>query len=154
MRLLFKLLQMKIKFTWGTGIFITIIMFVTFFVSFIIFSLTQDINLVSKDYFPEEIAYGSKLEKIRNADALKNKITIEQKDNLLIIHYPKKNKNLSGIIKLYFVKNSNFDIDINIKIADNKQIINIEKYKKGRYYIKIDWKFNEIEYFQKFNITF
>ena len=92
---------MKIKFTWGTGIFITIIIFVSFFTSFIIFSLTQDINLVSKDYFPEEIAYGQKLDKIKNADALKDKITIEQKEDQLVIFYPKnyENENIKGIIK-------------------------------------------------------
>jgi len=145
---------MKIKFTWGTGLFITIIIFVSFFISFILFSLTQDINLVSKDYFPEEIAYGTKLAKIRNADALKEKITIEQKENQLIIFYPKtfENQELSGIVKFYFVTNSKFDIDIEIKIAENKQIINLHKYKKGRYYIQIDWRVNETEYFQEFKI--
>lgn len=146
---------MKIKFTWGTGIFITIIIFVSFFTSFIIFSLTQDINLVSKDYFPEEIAYGQKLDKIKNADALKDKITVEQKENKLIIIYPQnfKNKNISGKIKFYYVTDSKFDIDIDINITDHKQIINLLKYKKGRYYLQIDWKNIETEYFQEFKIT-
>ncbi len=146
---------MKIKFTWGTGLFITIIIFVSFFTSFIIFSLTQDINLVSKDYFPEEIAYGNKLEKIKNADVLKDKITIEQKESQLIIFYPKtfENQNLSGKIKFYYVTDSKSDINLEINITDNKQIVNILKYKKGRYYLQIDWKVNETGYFQEFKIT-
>ena len=146
---------MKIKITWGTGIFITIIIFVSFFTSFIIFSLTQDINLVSKDYFPEEIAYGQKLDKIKNADALKDKIKIEQKESKLIIIYPQnfKNKNISGKIIFYYVTDSKFDIDIDINITDHKQIINLLKYKKGRYYLQIDWKNIETEYFQEFKIT-
>lgn len=146
---------MKIKFTWGTGIFITIIIFVSFFTSFIIFSLTQDINLVSKDYFPEEIAYGQKLDKIKNADALKDKITIEQKEDQLVIFYPKnyENENIKGIIKFYYITDSKFDIEIKINFTDHKQIINLLKYKKGRYYLQIDWKNIKTEYFQEFKIT-
>ena len=146
---------MKIKFTWGTGIFITIIIFVSFFTSFIIFSLTQDVNLVSKDYFPEEIAYESKLQKIKNANELKDKIKIEQEENQLTIFYPEtfENKDLSGIIKFYFVTSYRYDKEFKVNMINNKQIINFHKYKKGRYYLQIDWIVDETEYFQEFKIT-
>lgn len=145
---------MKIKFTWGTGLFITIIIFVSFFISFILFSLTQDVNLVSKDYFPEEIAYESKLQRIKNANKLKDKIRIEQSDNQIIINYPKsfENKKLSGTIKFYYVTSYRFDFALKINVQSNKQTIHLHKLKKGRYYLQIDWKVGETEYFQEFKI--
>ncbi len=134
---------------------ITIITFVTFLVSFGLYSLTHDINLVSKDYFPEEIAYAKKLEKIQNVDALKEKITIDQKDNQITILFPKAfdNKIVTGKIKFYFVTSYRYDTDIKIDAINSKQIIDITKYKKGRYFIKIDWIVEGTEYFQEFEIT-
>lgn len=147
---------MKIKFTWGTGLLITIIVFVTFFISFIVFSLTQDINLVSKDYFPDEIAYETKLQKIKNANNLKENISIEKKDDKIIFKYPKNLKTqISGTILFYYVTDRNFDVDFKIEPnLDNQQLIYIEKLKKGRYYIQIDWSSNKSDYFQEFKITF
>ncbi len=146
---------MKIKFTWGTGLLITIILGVSFFVSFILFSLTQDINLVSKDYFPEEIAYASKLDKINNADKLAEKISLKKENDKIIITYPKdKSNNISGKILLYYVTSYRHDKTVTIK-PDNtgKQIINIGDIQKGRYYIKIDWASDSINYFQEFKLS-
>ncbi len=146
---------MKIKFTWGTGLLITIISGVTFFVSFILFSLTQDINLVSKDYFSQEIAYAAKIDKINNADKLAEKISIKKVNNRIIINYPKDKVNdISGKILLYYVTSYRHDKSMSIKPNnEGKQIINTDGLQKGRYYLKIDWKSNKIKYFQEFKIT-
>ena len=146
---------MKIKFTWGTGLLITIILGLTFFISFILFSLTQDINLVSEDYFPKEMAYSKKLERINNADKLSEKISFKKENNKIIISYPlNKIDNISGKILLYYVTNYRHDKTISIKPNKNaKQIITTEGLQKGRYYIKIDWEANDIKYFQEFKVT-
>jgi len=146
---------MKIKFTWGTGLLITIILGVSFFLSFILFSLTQDVNLVSKDYFPKEIAYDAKLNKINNADKLPEKISIKKENNKIIINYPKNMvANISGNILLYYVTSYRHDKSISIKPNENaKQIINTDGLQKGRYYMKIDWEANNTKYFQEFKIT-
>ncbi|NPA44145.1 MAG: hypothetical protein GXO49_01285, partial [Chlorobi bacterium] len=128
---------------------------VTFFVSFILFSLTQDINLVSKDYFPEEIAYEAKINKINNADKLAEKISIKKEKNKIIINYPKDKVNdISGKILLYYVTSYRHDKSMSIKPNnEGKQIINTDSLQKGRYYIKIDWESDKIKYFQEFKIT-
>jgi len=147
---------MKIKFNWGTGLFITILIFVTFFVSFIFFSLTQNVNLVTEDYFPDEIAYENKLDKIRNTNLLSEKITFKKENDKLIIFFPEgiNKKDLSGTILLFYVTDNNYDFELNIQPNETgKQIIYIEKLKKGRYYIRIDWSVSDKNYFQEFKIT-
>ncbi|MCF6365573.1 MAG: FixH family protein [Bacteroidales bacterium] len=147
---------MKIKINWGTGIFITIFIFVSFFISFIFFSLTQNVNLVTDDYFPDEIAYESKLDKIRNTNILTEKITLKKENNKLIILFPEiiNNKKISGKILLYYITDNNYDIELNIEPdKTRKQIIYTKKIKKGRYYIKIDWNLSGKKYFQEFKIT-
>ncbi len=147
---------MKIKITWGTGLLITIIVFVSFFLSFLFFSLTQDVNLVSKDYYPDEIAYETKLQKIKNTNLLKEKITLEKKDDKIIIYFPKMKGNsiITGHINFYYIKNYRYDAKFKIETNSNlRQIFFVEKLKKGRYNIMIDWSFNNQNYFQEFKIT-
>jgi hypothetical protein len=146
---------MKIKLNWGTGLLITIISGITFFVSFILFSLTHDINLVSKDYFPEEIAYEEKIDKINNADKLIEKITLKKKENQIVINYPKnKLSKISGKILLYYVTSYRHDKEFTLKPnKDGKQYISTGNLKKGRYYVKIDWEAKNTKYFQEFKIT-
>lgn len=146
---------MKIKINWGTGLVIVIITFVTFLVSFALFSLTQTVNLVSKDYFPEEIAYSTKLDKLRNTDALLKKIEIKQTDKDIRIIFPNNfyGKKVKGNVKFYFMKNFKFDVNMDINLINNSQIINIKDYKKGRYFLQIDWEVDNKKYFQEFDIT-
>ncbi len=144
---------MKFKFTWGTGILLTIILFVSFFISFVIFSFTKDVNLVTEDYFPDEIAYDLKIEKIKNTNALKEKVNFHTKNNILKITFPSfisDRKKIKGTILLYYIKNYKNDKIFNIKPDKEKsQYINIGTFPKGRYSVKVDWSYNNKTYFQE-----
>ncbi len=144
---------MKFKFTWGTGIFLTIIIFVSFFVSFIIFSFTKDVNLVTKDYFPDEIAYDIKIQKIQNTNSLKEKLIFSLNNRVLKIKFPsliKNNKNISGTILFYYIKSARKDIIYPLNINDKKeQFIDLTRLEKGRYTIQVDWTYNNKSYFQE-----
>ena len=106
---------MKIKFNWGTGIFLVIVAFVAFFVSFIIYSFSHEINLVSEDYFPEEIAYEKTIQKIKNTQNLKQSVSLNIQDELLDVIFPE-----------------NFDFD---KIEGNIHFFYITDYKQDKKYI-------------------
>ena len=146
---------MRIKFNWGTGIFITIIVFVTFFVGFIFFSLTHDVNLVTKDYFPEEIAYESTLQKIKNTQKLTQKISYNKTKKTIEIIFPEAYdyKKVIGQIHFYYI--SSYRNDKRFRIQPNqfgKQIFALSEFKKGRYSIKIEWSYNEKVYYQEIKI--
>ena len=144
---------MNIKFTWGTGIFITIIIFVTFFTGFIIFSLTRDVNLVTKDYFPDEIAYDVKIDKIQNTNKLKEKVKLNINNNILRIVFPSFIKDLSkfkGTVLFFYIKSARKDKSYNIKPDNNNsQFFDLTNYVKGRYTVKVDWSYNNKAYYQE-----
>ena len=146
---------MKLKFSWGTGILITIIVFVTFFVSFIFFSLTHDVNLVTKDYFPEEIAYESTLQKIKNTQKLTEKISFKREENTLEIIFPKdlEYEKITGKIHFFYITSYRKDKKYKIKLDHSgKQVFDINDFQKGRYTIKFDWLYKEKEYYQEIKI--
>jgi len=144
---------MKFKFTWGTGILLTIIIFVSFFISFMIFSFTKDVNLVTKDYFPDEIAYGIKIQKIQNTNALKEKLSFNLNNNVLKIKFPSfidKQKRISGTILFYYIKSARKDIIYPVNInKENSQFIDMKGFEIGRYTVKADWTYKDKSYFQE-----
>ena len=52
------------KWNWGVGITLTIIVFTIISLLFIYFAFNQDINLVRDDYYEAEVQFNEKLETI------------------------------------------------------------------------------------------
>ncbi len=55
------------KFHWGHGVLITIILIVITFTTALILSLNKDVQLVTKDYYAKELAYEGEIERISRA---------------------------------------------------------------------------------------
>jgi hypothetical protein len=143
---------MKIKFNWGTGIFIVIVVFLAFFASFIIYSFSHKINLVSEEYFPEEIAYESTLQKIRNSNGLKEKITYKITDEHIILKFPDGflSNEIKGTVHFFYITDYNHDKKITINLNNEReQYFDLKEIIKGRYTIKIDWSYKETGYYQE-----
>ena len=132
---------MKIKFSWGTGIVLVLVLFVGFIVSFIIFSQTEFINFESEDYYPKALKYEEQIQRIKNAEDLSEKIISTQNENELVLQFPKDftGKNISGTAQFYYILDFRLDKLVKLSLNSNlKQTINTEKYPKGRYFLKID----------------
>ncbi len=147
---------MKIQFNWGTGIFITIVVFIGIMVSIIIFSMNQQVDLVSPDYYPKGVDYDKQIGKARNTNGLVEKVTCQKVNDSLIVLFPKEfdNKMVNGSIQFYFV--TNFEKDFNRKIElddENKQIFLTRNILKGRYLLKLDWTDGTKEYYQEIDIN-
>ena len=51
---------------WGTKITLSFIAFVGIIITMVVISMRQDISLVAKDYYVQEIAYQDQIDRIRN----------------------------------------------------------------------------------------
>lgn len=147
---------MKLNFNWGTGIFIVIIAFVSFFTGFIIYSFSHDVNLVSKDYFPDEIAYESTIEKIKNSNKLSEKIDLVKINDKIELIFPQGflYTKISGSIHFFYITSYKEDKKFEIKLNNTgKQVFEVKDFKKGRFTIKIDWLYNKSAYYQEIKTT-
>lgn len=140
--------------SWGTKIAIGASVYVIGILSFVAFSTTQKINLVAKDYYPQQIVYEAKINKIKNTQLLVNKIIIENNNTNIKLTIPSDLlTELSG--KITFYRPADYELDVTTTINTNKdgiQFIETDNLKTGRYSIQIDWKSNGIEYYQEENI--
>lgn len=142
---------MKLKISWGTGLFIVIVVFVLSVAATFYFTLQQKTDLVEKDYYPKEIAYQEQIDRINNARALEQDIVIDRLDEGFLFTFPLIDslKKPNGTIHFYRPSDKNLDrkipIDLDIKYT---QITNPDLI-TGKYIIKILWELNGIEYYKE-----
>ncbi len=140
------------KFNWGAGILIFIILFFIAIFSFVYYTTTHDINLVEKDYYPKELEYNTQQEKMSNTAALDEKISFDKSAALIIIQFPAFTieDTVKGNIQLYRPSDFKKDIVIPISIDTNLiQQVQASSLLPGKYIIKVDWTFKGISYYQE-----
>jgi hypothetical protein len=146
---------MKIKFNWGTGIVIAIVLFMTFILSFVYRSLTQEYTheLVSEDYYKDELHYQQDIDKLNNALKLSENIKLTNSNKGIIIHFPedKDYKKISGVISFQRYSNIKLDFEQDIVLKNHTILIPDSKLILGKWIIKIDWKYEEEGYLFKEN---
>lgn len=144
------------KFNWGTGIAIVIVVFIAAMIGIIIFSMNQRVNLVSPDYYPKGVNHEEHLQKQRNLASLSSKVTCKKENDSLYIVFPDdfKNKKVSGEIQFYFMTNFEKDIVKNIELdTDLIQVLPLNHFESGRYLLKISWVDGSKPYYQEIDIN-
>jgi hypothetical protein len=68
---------MRIKWNWGTKLFIFTAAFMLFLITFFILMSMQTTNLVEKDYYPKALEYQQHIQKNNNTKLLEEKVQIE-----------------------------------------------------------------------------
>ena len=76
------------KFNWGTGILLTIIFFFLAVVAFFIYSSNLDINLVEDNYYEKELVYQERIDRIKNAEAVGEKLEVSLDGNIFLVKFP------------------------------------------------------------------
>ena len=145
---------MKIKINWGTGIAIAITLFIVFILSFVyktIFVEKYEHHLVSEDYYKDELHYQEEIDKMNNANFLPENVRLSNSDKGIIIHFP-EDKDFNKIKgKVNFLRRSNekLDFEENINLTGSSMLIEDKLLVPGKWEIKVDWQYEEVEYLLK-----
>lgn len=140
------------KFTWGTGIFIVIILIFSGVIGFFIYSTTLDAHLVETNYYEKELAYQSRLEKIRNTAMLEKKVEVEYNGQVMELVFPDlgPGKKIEGTVWFYRPSDETMDFTIPVHLADsNRQVIDTRELHRGKWLIKLEWEADSVGYYQE-----
>ena len=145
---------MKIRLSWGTGIVIAMVSFMIFILSFVYKSIAMkeyQHELVSEDYYHDELHYQEEIDKMDNAKILKNDIELENSKEGISIIFPDElnEKDISGTIYFQRLSNEKLDFSEEIVLSDHKQLISSDKLVSGKWIVKVDWKSGDDEYLFK-----
>lgn len=140
------------KFNWGHGIFTFLAVFLLA-MGFVVYkSFQQNNSLVESEYYPKGLEYQKQIERIANADSLKEKITVAEVDGKILITYPQLFKNASPEGTLYFYRPSDDAGDHTEKMLCDSSLIQVvpaQKLMAGKYIVKMNWKMNGKEFYHE-----
>ncbi|WP_115809198.1 FixH family protein [Winogradskyella pacifica] len=147
------------KINWGTGIVIAFVAFISFIMYFIITMSTDDkydFDLVTEDYYGQELEFQEDLNKEEHSKTLKTNITWKKSDEGVILIFPEDLdiNTIKGKVFLYRPSDKQFDFEIPISLSNHNLLIPDKRLLGGRWNITVDWKYNTNSYIYKTEITY
>ncbi len=140
------------KFTWGTGIFLFLVVFVIGAVAFIIFASRQQVNLVHKDYYEEGVDYSDQMRVNSRSRSFKEELTTKCTNDFFVIEIDEilAAKIDSGNIYLYRPSDYTKDISTSFKSKPGDTPVRFKFNKNdlltGRYILKFTWYSEGLKY--------
>lgn len=141
---------------WGKSIVLVFIIFAGIIITMVTISMRQEVNLVEKNYYEEEIAYQDQIDRIENFEKLEEKPSIKHAGGILTISFPSLLYSSvdNGSIQLYRPSTSTKDKKYKIALDQSGvQNIPISSLEKGLWKIKLRWVSADKEYFTSQSIV-
>jgi hypothetical protein len=136
---------------WGKSIVLAFVLFGVFIGVLVTVCLRQDISLVSRNYYNEELDYQAQMDRARNTDLLTKKPEIVlMEDQTLRVAFDFE-KVEGGKLVFYSPADIREDKTFDLEQTNSPfQIFTLGSLKKGNYRVKMTWTSNGKEfYFEK-----
>lgn len=129
---------------WGTGIIIAFVCFASVIATIVTISMKQDVGLVAKDYYKQEIAYQDQIDRKTNYNRLEQKpvIKLDATRNYIELQFPEEltSKMADGELLLFRPSTSKWDKKYRIALNEaGEQQINIQHLAPGMWRVKVNW---------------
>lgn len=126
---------------WPLGIIVAFIIFCSFMIAFAVYSKSQPVELVSKDYYQKELMYQDDINEINNAIEESLIPELSKEGSKLIVSIPTEQTITEGVLHLYRPDDPSADQHFTMK---NKLTgIPIEGIKSGRWEVKFRFQINK-----------
>lgn len=135
--------------SWGNKLIIVFIVFAALMATLVYKATQTKFELVSKDYYQDELRYQDKIDGAANA-ALEAPISIQVNDEIISIEFPdaQKNANITGEAWFYCsvdaTKDKRFVLSVD---STGIQRIDRKGLQKGDYQVKISYEINQKKYY-------
>jgi hypothetical protein len=141
---------------WGHKLFLVFVVFAGGMFFLVYKSMHTNYELVSKEYYKDELTYQTIIDGVKSANALSDRLKIFQNDEIVTVQLPAemKNGNVSGNIWFYCASDASKDRHITIRINENAiQQIDKEIFLPGTYEVKVDWTKDYKHYYTEQPLT-
>ncbi len=144
---------MKLKINWGTGILITIILFIASVLIQVFFYMKMDVDLVTDNYYEKELKYEDHLASVRNSNTLKSDIGIVYSGNEININFPGGyiHDKIKGSLLFYRPSDSSKDFMLMLRPDNNGlQKVSTSNLASGYWRLKMNWQYEDkLYYYEK-----
>lgn len=142
--------------SWGYKIFIVYIVFVCGIAYLIIRSTREKIDLVTPDYYSEELKYQDKINESKNTAQLSGKLNIIHRHDSLLLQLPAEFNGVTtkGGIKIYYPADKNKDITVPFETMNAFVGTVLPKNIYGQHELHISWAAGGKNYYFEQKIFF
>jgi hypothetical protein len=142
------------KFNWGYKILFVYLLFAGGILSLVYLTSLENRDLVSDNYYEEELAYQMVIDKSAKTSKLSASVKVETDpiNSLLDIKLPPEfsNTNTVGTWNLYFAADRKMDLQGTINTNNGNEQIQIPVGRSGNYTFKLEWEAEgQSYYFEK-----
>lgn len=139
------------KLNWGNWIAIVYIVFVLFIGTMVYLTFGEKWDLVSEDYYEQEIKYQDKIDSRANANQkeVKPAIFIAEKNlNITIPHNVDDASDINGTVEFFRPSDASKDLSVDI-VSESEVKVPLSLFSKGKYLAKISWTANGTKYYHE-----
>ncbi|MCK6603891.1 MAG: FixH family protein [Ignavibacteriaceae bacterium] len=141
------------KISWGTGIVITLGIFLVINIIVVIFAFSEDVHLVTDDYYAKELKYQDVIDMKNNSAQLRTPLTITINGSREVtVKYPVQmdSVEISGSVHFYRPDHPSFDFTVPVKRdSNNEQLISSDKIIPGYWKVAVEWTDGKLKYFNE-----
>ena len=130
----------------GKWIFVAFVLFTGFIATLVVVCVRQDISLVSKDYYQEELQYQTRIMQEMNTASLEAKPIMEKKAHQLEVKFAELNV-AKGTLSLFCPANEKMDRLFNLPPNQSIALFDVTGLQAGMYRARLQWTMGEKEYY-------
>lgn len=134
---------------WGKGIVLSFMVFAGFLAVMVTIMMREDIGLVSKQYYKDDLQFQQQYERKQNTENLELKplVSVENR-TYLKIYFPSVSYVEAGEVTLFRPSSDKLDQQFKLKAsADSIQVFNLKPLQPGAYRVKMEWKTEGKEFY-------
>jgi len=143
------------KMTWGNKLLLVFAAFALLIGTLVYKCMQQNFELVSKDYYNDELRYQDKIDGMNNANKIGD-VQLTDKGQQIAIQLPKEAQGLAltGQAWFYCATDSKKDRKIPLQVNDEGlMLIDKAKLAKAHYQVKLNWQTGADKYYIEHYIT-
>ena len=146
---------MTTKLSWGKRIAILYLGFVALIIILVTGSMRQSFDLVSKDYYAQEIAYQNTIDAGKNQAALSAPVGVIADGQSILISFPPEfeHKILNADLHFYSPVSAALDKTFSLSSENSRLTIARTDLAKANYKLKISWESEGKTYYQETDIN-
>ncbi len=139
---------------WGKGIIISFVFFATFIGLLVTVCIRQQVSLVSKNYYIEELNYQQQIDQLSNASALPSPPSISIHNGFAELKYDDLVNIQNGVLSLYRPSDPGLDKSYEVASSpDSTARFDISSLRPGKYNVNFHWTMNDKKYLSQLVIV-
>ena len=133
----------------GNWIVVSFILFAVFIGALVTVCLRQEVSLVSKNYYSEELEFQQQIEREQNTNLLQHKPSFNITGGVLTLALNQPMPISEGTIKVFCPANANMDRTFSLSPKSGMQSFDLNELSTGMYRVKLRWTMDNKQFYQE-----